>query len=84
MKIHATFKAKYLENGHLSIPENVASSLLLKKGEEIQVVIGKESFDKSGFLKLSGICKDKSESEIHIYRQIVKERERCGRGEIEL
>ncbi len=84
MKRRATFKTKYLENGHLSIPENVASSLLLKKGEELQVIIGKESFDKNGFLKLSGIWKDKSEDEIHIYRQIVKERERFGRGEIEL
>jgi len=84
MKIHATFKAKYLENGHLSIPEDVASSLSLRKGEEVQVVIGKESFDKRGFLKLSGIWKDKSEEEIHIYREIMRERERFGRGEIEL
>ena len=84
MKIRATFKTKYVGNGHLSIPEDVASSLLLRKGEEVQVVIGKESFDRSGFLKLSGIWKDKSEDEIHIYRQIVKERERFGRGEIEL
>ena len=77
----ASFKAKYLEDGHLSIPKEVAASLLLKKGEEVQVVIGKESSDKSGFLKLSGIWKDKSEEEIHIYREIVKERERFGRGE---
>jgi hypothetical protein len=84
MKILATFKAKFLENGHLSIPEDVASSLLLRKGEELQVVIGKESFDKRDFLKLSGIWKDKSEKEIDIYWEIVKERERFGRGEIEL
>jgi hypothetical protein len=84
MKILATFKAKYLGNGHLSIPEDIASSLLLKKGEEVQVVIGKESFDKGGFLKLSGIWKEKSEAEIHIYRKILKEREKFGRGDIEL
>jgi len=76
MKIFATFKAKYLENGHLSVPEEIASSLLLRKGEEVQVIIGTESFDKRGFLKLSGIWKDKSEEEILIYREIVKERER--------
>jgi hypothetical protein len=37
MRILATFKAKYQENGHLSIPEDVASSLSLEKrgsGEE--------------------------------------------------
>lgn len=39
------------------------------------MVIGKESFDKRGFLKLSGVWKDKSEEEIHIYREIVKERD---------
>jgi len=84
MKILATFKAKYLEDGHLSIPEDVAASLSLRKGEEVQVVIGKESFDKRRFLSLSGIWKDKSEEEIHFYREIMKERERFGRGEIEL
>jgi len=75
MKILATFKAKYLENGHLSIPEDIASSLLLRKGDELQVAIGKESFDKRGFLKLSGIWKNKSEEEVRIYREIVKERD---------
>lgn len=84
MKILATFKAKYLENGHLSVPEEIASSLSLRKGEEVQVIIGTESFDKRGFLELSGIWKDKSEKEIDIYREIVKEREGFGRGEIEL
>jgi len=75
MKILATFKAKYLGNGHLSIPEDIASSLLLRKGYEMQVAIGKEGFNKRGFLSLSGIWKDKSEEEIHIYREIVKERD---------
>jgi hypothetical protein len=79
-----TFKAKYLEDGHLSVPKDIAASLLLRKGEEVQVVIGKERFDKKGFLSLSGIWKDKSEEEIHFYREIIKERERFGRGEIEL
>lgn len=71
----ASFKAKYLEDGHLSIPKEVAASLLLRKGEEVQVLIEKARFDKIGFLRLSGIWKDKSEEEIHIYREIVKERE---------
>ena len=84
MRKLATFKAKYLENGHLSIPKNVVASLLLRKGEEVQVAIGKERFDKKGFLSLSGIWKDKSDEEIYLYREIVKERERFGRGEIEL
>jgi hypothetical protein len=84
MRKVATFKAKYQEDGHLSIPKDVVASLLLRKGEEVQVAIGKERFDKKGFLSLSGIWKDKSEEEIHLYREIVKERERFGRGEIEL
>jgi hypothetical protein len=78
-----TFKAKYLEDGHLSIPKDVVASLLLRKGEEVRVLIEREKFDKKGFLSLSGIWKDKSEEEIHLYREIVKERERFGRGEIE-
>jgi len=70
-----TFKAKYLEDGHLSIPKDVVASLLLRKGEEVRVLIEREKFDKKGFLSLSGIWKDKSEEEIHLYREIVKERE---------
>ena len=48
MRKVSTFKAKYLKDGHLSIPKDVAASLLLRKGEEVHVVIGKESFDKRG------------------------------------
>jgi bifunctional DNA-binding transcriptional regulator/antitoxin component of YhaV-PrlF toxin-antitoxin module len=77
----ATFKAKYLKDGHLSIPKGVVDSLLLRRGEEVRVVIEKEKFDKKGFLSLFGIWRDKSEEEIHLYREIVKERERFGRGE---
>jgi hypothetical protein len=84
MRKVTTFKAKYLKDGHLSIPEDVAASLLLKKGDEVQVVIEKRKFDKKGFLSLSGIWKDKSEEDIHLYREIMKERETFGRGEIEL
>ena len=84
MRKLATFKAKYLEDGHLSIPKDVAASLLLREGDDVQVAIGKERFDKKGFLKLSGIWRDKSEEEIDAYREIVKEREGFGRGEIEL
>ena len=79
----ATFKAKYLKDGHLSIPKEVVASLLLRRGEEVRVVIEKENLDKKGSLSLFGIWRDKSEEEIHFYREIVKEREIFGRGEIE-
>jgi hypothetical protein len=52
MRKVATFKVRYLDNGHLSIPEEVASSLLLKRGEEVRVMIEKEQFDRDGFLGL--------------------------------
>jgi hypothetical protein len=84
MRKTAAFKARFLEDGHLSIPKDVVASLLLRKGEEVQVVIGRERFDKKGFLGLSGIWKDKSEEEIHVFREILNEREQFGRGEIEI
>ena len=59
------------------------ASLLLRRGEEVRVVIEKEKIDKKGFLSLFGIWRDKTEEEIHLYREIVKEREMFGRGEIE-
>ena len=79
-----TFKAKYLKDGHLFVPREIVNTLSLRNGEEVDVMIEKGKFDKTGFLTLFGIWKDKSEEEIKIYRQILKERELFGRGEIRL
>jgi len=38
-------------------------------------MIEKKEFEKQGFLNLFSIWKDKSEEEVDIYREIVKERE---------
>jgi len=35
----ATFKATHLKDGYLSIPKEVVASLLLRRGEEVRVVI---------------------------------------------
>ncbi len=79
-----SFKAKYLKDGHLSVPKEIVNTLLLRKGEEVRVMIEKEKFDKKAFLNLFGIWKDKSEEEIDLYREILKEREIFGRGEVNL
>ena len=84
MKKAVTFKGKYLEDGHLSIPKEVVDSLLLIRGEEVRVMVEKGKFDREGVLTLFGIWKDKSEEEINIFREIVKEREMFGRGEVNL
>jgi hypothetical protein len=84
MRKVATFKVRYLDNGHLSIPEEVASSLLLKRGEEVRVMIEKEQFDRDGFLGLLGVWKDKSEKEIEIFRGILKERDLFERREVKI
>jgi len=80
----ATFKAKYLKDGHLSVPKDVVNTLPLRTGEEVRVVIKKEKFDKEGFLDLFAIWKNKSQEEIDIYRKILKGREVFGRAEVEL
>jgi hypothetical protein len=80
----ASFKAKYLKDGNLSIPKEIINALLLRKGEEVRVMIEKGKFDKEAFLKLFAIWKDKSEEEIDLYRKILKEREIFGRGEVNL
>lgn len=80
----ATFKATLLEDGHLSVPKVVLNTLQLRTGEEVQVVIKKDNFDKEGFLDLFAIWKNKSEEEIDIYRKIVKDRAVFGRPEVEL
>jgi hypothetical protein len=80
----ASFKAKYLKDGQLSIPREVVNTLLLRRGEEVRVMIEKEKFDKEALLKLFAIWKDKGEAEIDLYREILKEREIFGRGEVNL
>jgi bifunctional DNA-binding transcriptional regulator/antitoxin component of YhaV-PrlF toxin-antitoxin module len=79
-----TLKGRYLDNGRLSIPEEVATSLLLKRGEEVRVMIEKEKFDREEFLGLFGVWKDKSEKEIEIFREILKERDLFERKKVKI
>jgi bifunctional DNA-binding transcriptional regulator/antitoxin component of YhaV-PrlF toxin-antitoxin module len=79
-----TLKGRYLDNGRLSIPEEVATSLLLKRGEEVRVMIEKEKFDREEFLGLFGVWKDKSEKEIEIFREILKERDLFERRKVKI
>lgn len=76
------FTAEYLNNGHLSVPEELVNTLALRRGKKIRVVIETLRFNKSDFLKLFGIWRNKSEEEIKIYKDIPEERKRFGRGEI--
>ncbi len=80
----ASFTAKFLKDRHLSVPEEIITALSLKKGEKVRAVIETDKFDKEGFLKLFGIWKDKTEDEINIYREILKERRSFGRGVVKL
>ena len=80
----ATFIAEFLNDGHLSIPEEVVKALSLKKGKKVRAVINTEKFDRKEFLKLFGIWRNRTEEEISIYRKILKERESFGRGEVKL
>lgn len=79
-----TFTAEYLNNGHLSIPKEIANTLALRRGKKVRVMIETGKFNKRGFLELYGIWRNKSEEEITIYREILKEREKFGRGKINL
>jgi len=79
-----TFTAEYLNNSHLSIPEELVNTLALRRGKKIRVVIETLRFNKSDFLKLFGIWRNKSEEEIKIYKDILEERKRFGRGEIRI
>ncbi|GFP32497.1 hypothetical protein HKBW3S42_00801 [Candidatus Hakubella thermalkaliphila] len=79
-----SFTAEFLKDGHLSIPEQVVAALKLQKGEKVKAVIEAERFDQAGFLKLFGIWKSKSEEEVNLYGNIMKEREGFGRAEVKL
>lgn len=80
----AVFIAEFLKDGHLSIPEKIVKNLSLEKGKRVKTIIETEQFDKKEFLGLLGIWKDKTEAEIDIYKEILRERESFGRGEFKL
>ncbi len=80
----ATFIGEFLKDGHLSVPEKVVKDLSLEKGAKVKTVIETGKFDKNSFLKLFGIWKDKTIEEIDIYKEILKERNNFGRGEVKL
>lgn len=80
----ATYTAEYLNDGHLSIPSEIADRLSLKKGGKLRVIVEASRFDKNDILDLFGIWKDKSAEEIKIFRDIIEERKYFGRGEIKI
>jgi hypothetical protein len=47
-------------------------------------MIEKEKFDREGFLGLFSVWKDKSEKEIEIFREILKERDLFERREVKI
>ena len=80
----ATFIAEFLKDGHLSIPERVVKALSLEKGKKVKAIIETEKFNREEFLSLFGIWKKKTDKEINIYKEILREREGFGRGEVKL
>ncbi len=80
----ATYTAEYLGDGHLSIPQEIANKFSLKSGNKIRVMIETSKFNKADFLKLFGIWKQKNAGEIAIFKSILEERKRFGRGEVKL
>ena len=70
----AAFKAEFLIDGHLSIPEKAVKELALKKGSKVRATIETSGFDREGFLRLCGVWKDSSLEEIGVFQDILKER----------
>lgn len=80
----AVYTAEYLNDGHLSIPKEIADRLSLRKGKKLRVIVEASRFDKNDFLSLFGVWREKSAEEIIIFKDILKERNHFGRGEIKL
>ena len=80
----ATYTAEYLNDGHLSIPKEIADRLSLTKGKKLHVIVEASMFDKNDILNLFGVWREKSVEEIKIFKDILEERNHFGRGEIKL
>lgn len=77
----ATYTAEYLNDGHLSVPKEIANMFSLKSGKKIRVIIESSRFNRAEFLNLFGVWKHKSAEEIKIFIDIIGERENFGRSE---
>ena len=71
----ATYTAEYLNDGHLSIPKEIADRLSLKKGKKLRVIVEASRFDKNDILDLFGVWREKSAEEIKIFKNILEERD---------
>ena len=80
----ATYTAEYLEDGHLSIPQEIAHMFALKSGNKIRVIIETPKFNREDFLKFFGMWKRKDTADINIFKDIFEERKKFGRGEVNL
>ncbi|BBO18610.1 conserved hypothetical protein [Candidatus Brocadia pituitae] len=80
----AAYTAEYLNDGHLSMPKEIADRLSLRQGKKLRVIVDASRFDKNDFLALFGIWREKSDEEINIFKDILKERNHSERGEIKL
>lgn len=80
----ATYTAEYLNDGHLSIPKEIADRLSHKKGKKLRVIVEASRFDKNDILDLFDVWREKNAKEIKIFKDILEERNHFGRGEIKL
>ena len=80
----AAYTAEYLNDGHLSIPQEIARMFSLKRGKKIRVIIESSKFNKEDFLKFFGIWRQKNTEEINIFKDVLEERKKFNRGEIKL
>jgi bifunctional DNA-binding transcriptional regulator/antitoxin component of YhaV-PrlF toxin-antitoxin module len=80
----AAYTAEYLNDGHLSIPHEIANMFSLKSGRKVRVIIEESTFVKADFLKLFGAWNQKNTDDIELFKDIYKDRKKFGRGEIEL
>ena len=74
----ATYTAEYLNDGHLSIPKEIADRLSLTKGKKLHVIVEASMFDKNDILNLFGVWREKSAEEIKIFKDILEERNHFG------
>ena len=82
MSKRTIFVSELLHDGHLSIPEYAVKTLSLQLGAKVKATVETQQFDKTSFLKLSGIWKNKTIAELDVFRTIVNDRAAFGRAEV--
>ncbi|MBI3988327.1 MAG: hypothetical protein HY347_01785 [candidate division NC10 bacterium] len=78
-----SFESELLEDGHLSLPEELVRKLNLRKGDRVKASIAVErpgsKYNRAKFVTFCGLWANRDKKDLEVFREIYWERVQFGR-----